>query len=401
MRLGRNKIMAKEDAFPTPLSLNVHVNLRYGPGASHALFDLIKERGYKNIGLVLDVGLLGNQHFVEFRRRLTEEFPVTHEHVNKEMGPTYDYLDQTVDAFRGKNIDLVVAVGGGSTLDIGKAIAVLLTNPGLAITYRGVNKIKNASVPFVMIPTTAGTGSEVIPNAPMVDTKEKRKQGISTSFYHPELVILDPLFTVSCPRNVTIAAAMDALLHHAVDAYISNEKNELCSFFAKEAVRQILRALPEVVEYPENVEMRGALQLGALYAGIALSNGGGGSIAGAASYPLEVSFHIPHGMGVAITGLEAVRFNIEKGYEGYGFFSDAIPGVKDGTDMGMKERADLFYEHLKKLYQNLGIPRLSKYGVEDTHLSDLAEEISGMPVANKNPITINAGDMRAILAVCL
>ena len=299
---------------PAPLSLNAHVNLRFGAGASSAVFDLIKERGYKNIGLVLDVGLLGNKHFVEFRKRLTEDFSVAHEHVNKEMGPTYDYLDETTDAFRNKNIDLIVAVGGGSTLDIGKAIAVLLTNPGPGIIYRGVNLIKNPGVPFVMIPTTAGTGSEVIPNAPMVDTKEKKKQGISTSFYHPELAILDPLFTVSCPRNVTIAAAMDAMLHHAIDAYISNEKNQMCGLFALEAVRLILTALPAVIKDPENIDSRGDLQLGALYAGLALTNGGGGSIAGAASYPLEVGFHIPHGMGVAITGLEAVRFYIKNRY---------------------------------------------------------------------------------------
>jgi len=387
--------------FPASLSLNVHVNLRFGPGASSALFDLIKERGYKNIGLVLDVGLLSNQHFVEFRRRLTEEHHVAHEHINKEMGPTYDYLDETVDSFRNKNMDLMVAVGGGSTLDIGKAIAVLLTNPGPGITYRGVNKIKNAGIPFVMIPTTAGTGSEVIPNAPMVDTTEKKKQGISTSFYHPELAILDPLFTVSCPRNVTIAAAMDAMLHHAIDAYISNEKNQMCGLFAREATRLILPALPAVVKDPENIACRGDLQLGALYAGLALTNGGGGSIAGAASYPLEVGFHIPHGMGVAITGLDAVRFNIENGYYGYGQFADFIPASLIPQGMSMKEKAVLFYEHLKKLYQELEVPRLSKYGVGENHIDALADEIVGMPVTGKNPITPKKEDIRAILTASL
>lgn len=389
--------MEKETPLET-YTLHAHVNLRFGAQAANYLFEFIKERGWKNLGVVFDTGLLQNDYFVEFRKRLHDQCSVMHELENKESGPSYDYLDRSTDEFRNIGVDCIIAIGGGSTLDLGKAISVLLTNPGPGITYRGVNKIKVTGVPLIMIPTTAGTGSEVIPNAPMTDTKENRKQGISTSFYHAELVILDPLLTVSCPPMVTVSAAMDALLHHAVDAFTSNERNPFARFFSREAVRLIFRALPKVMKDPGDTAMRGDLQLAAMYAGFALANGGGGSFAGAASYPLEVSFHIPHGMGVAICGLPGVRFNIEKGYYGYGEYADLVPGARVIQEMDMKERALLFYEYLKELYAELAIPTLSRYGVGKEHLSALAEETAVMPVAQKNPVPMTAEDIRSILA---
>lgn len=373
---------------------STHLNLKYGPRSGMELSDFLQERGYSYVGVVVDAGLMANPYFVEMYKFLTQRAEVVQQLVNEVSEPTYDYLDHATKEFRNKNLDCLVVIGGGSTMDLAKGISVLLTNPGPGISYRGVNKIKVPGVPLVLLPSTAGTGSEVTSSAPFIDTKENKKQGISTAFYHPELVILDPLLVASCPKSVSVAAGMDALVHHAIDAYISGGKgNPICAIFAKEAFSLLFNALPRAVENPQDLNWRGETQLGSLYAGLALANGGGGSIAGAMSYPLGVHFKVPHGMAVAICSRETIRFNVERGYQGYEEFNNLIQnGVWSGS---------VFFQNFSRFFNQLDIPSLSKFGVREEHFPDLAEEVSAMSVVNRNPIPVSKDDIIAILRSCL
>jgi alcohol dehydrogenase len=367
------------------MTSSTHVDFKHGEGSGKELPVFLEEKGYKRIGVVVDTALKENKYFNELLKFLGDKVEIVHRFVNDMSDPTYEHLDSATDEFRKfQPLDCVIAIGGGSTLDLAKGISVLLTNPGPGVTYKGLNNIKVAGVPYIMIPTTAGTGSEVTPNASFTDTQLKKKQGISTSFYHPALVILDPALVASCPKSVTIAAAMDALVHHAIDAYISGGKdNPLCSLFAKKAVSLFWDALPKVLENPQDLKLRSDTQLGALYAGLALTNGGGGSIAGAASYPLGLHFKIPHGTAIAILALEVVRFNEERGFKGY---EDFMPD---------------FYKEFSKFCAKLDVPRLSDFGIKEKDLSLLAEETSAMPVTNKNPIPATKEDIHSIFKACL
>ena len=399
----------------------VHFNIQYGARSGMELPDFLRARGYRRIGVVADAGVLQSPYAAEILAQLAEKTEIAHQWVSRTGEPTYDDLDEAVAGFRAAGrIDCMVGIGGGSAMDLAKGISVLLTNPGSGISYRGSDKIKVSGAPLVLLPTTAGTGSEVTPNASFTDTKEKKKQGISTSFYHPELVILDPLLVASCPRAVTIAAGMDALVHHAIDALISHkpshlpagysgrwedkEKNPVCALFAREAIRLLFGALPKALNNPEDLEARMDTQFGALYAGVALSNGGGGSIAGAISYPLGVHFHIPHGMAIAIVSREAMRFNVERGYRGYDALNDCV-GIKNGVGEppARAEHADGqdFFQRFSEIHKALDVPRLSSFWIKEEHLSDLAEEINAMPVAHANPVPIVKDDILSILKSCL
>ncbi len=374
---------------------NAHVNLRFGPETAMRLPEFLKEFGYTKAGLIFDVNLAKSEFFSQVRTNLVASGLVAHQLENRVSSPTYPDLDDHTDEFRSKDIDCLLAIGGGSTLDLAKGISVLLTNPGPGIIYRGVGKIKNPGVPLILIPTTAGTGSEVTPNASFIDPQEKKQLGINTEFYHPKLVILDPLLTISCPRSVTIGVAMDALVHHALDAFISGGwKNPLGSVFAKEAFRLIFNFLPKVLAEPENLEARGNLQLGAMFAGLALANHGGGSIAGAMSYPVGVHFHIHHGTAVAIFALESIRFNIERGFKGYADFAELIDAEGKQVEF---DKSAFFYEKFSQFYAELEIPLLSKFGINEKDLSVLAEEISAMPVFKLNPIPVFKEDALKIL----
>lgn len=369
---------------------SAHVNLKHGEGSAKELPAFLEEKGYRRIGVITDVSLASNQYFQEMYKLLSEKAEITRQFVNKESDPTYEHLDFVTSEFRKeKTIDCLVGIGGGSTLDLVKGVSVLLTNPGPGIDYKGVGKIKVPGVPLVLVPTTAGTGSEVTPNASFTDTEIKKKQGISTNFYHPELIILDPALVASCPKSVSIAAGMDALVHHAIDAYISGGKdNAFCSLFAKEAVSLLFDALPKAIENPSDLKIRSATQLGALYAGLALTNGGGGSIAGAASYPLGLLFKIPHGTAIAILASEVMRFNVSKGFRGYEDFNDVVVGED-------------FFQNFVRLCDGLEIPRLSDFGIKELDLDILSEEIIAMPVTNKNPIPVTKDDILSILKACL
>lgn len=377
---------------------NAHINLRFGPETALRLPEFLKEFGYTKAGFIFDANLAKSGFFNRVKNNLVASGRVTHQLENKVSSPTYPDLDAFAEEFRAKSNDCLVAIGGGSTLDLVKGVSVLLTNPGSGINYRGVGKIKNPGVPLILIPTTAGTGSEVTPNASFVDPVEKRQLGINTEFYHPRLVVLDPMLTVSCPRSVSVGVAMDALVHHALDAYISGGlNNPLGSIFAKEAFRLIFNFLPKVLQEPENLEARGNLQLGAMFAGLALANHGGGSIAGAMSYPAGVHFHIHHGTAVAIFALEVIKFNIEKGFKGYADFTDLLIGGDKITG----DKSDFFYKKFAEFYAGLEIPRLSKFGVTEKDLPLLAEEVSAMPVFKANPIPVSGEDALRILKSCL
>jgi alcohol dehydrogenase class IV len=225
--------------------------------------------------------------------------------------PDYDYLEQCREQLQGcaQQLQGLVGVGGGSTLDLTKALSVLLTNPGPAISYRGFNLIQQDGIPVIALPTTAGTGAEVTPNAVFTDRREQRRLGINTPRYVPTLALLDPLLTVTCPRSVTVASGIDALMQ-SIESFTSIHATSVSRMFSRQAFALVFQALPRVVHELEDVILRGQLQLGAYYSGIALMNASSGP-AGALSYPLGVHFHVPHGLAHAVAEPTIVQWNVE------------------------------------------------------------------------------------------
>ena len=304
--------------------------------------------------------------------------------------------------------DLLIGVGGGSTLDLAKAIAVLLTNPGRGIDYRGFDKVTNPGVPLMAIPTTAGTGSEVTVNAVFTDKSEKRKLGINGRFMDPAYAVLDPNFTRTAPFSVAIASGMDAMLH-TLESFVGSNApatdysfgqrqnaNSLTRFYAREAFRLLFHHLPALVDEPDNLERLFKIQLGAYFAGISLFNSSSG-IAGAMSYPLGTHYGIPHGFAGGMFALPVVEYNVNKGYDEYANLYDLIEGVD--RLLPNAEKSVLFVQEFRGLVEKIKFPqKLSAFGVGDEDYDHVYEIMQGLQGAfDQNPIPLEVKDVGILL----
>lgn len=369
-------------------------DVRFGEGVVLGLPEILQTWGVKRVAVIADAGVRNNPHVQALKDKLKSVFETVTWVESSAAEPDYDYLDQFKASFT-PDYDVMIGIGGGSTLDLAKAVSVLVTNPGRAIEYRGFDLIKNPGIPLVAIPTTAGTASEVTPNAVFTDASEKRKFGINTNLYVPKLALLDPLMTISCPRSVTVSAGIDAIVH-TIESYAAKRTNPLTRMFAREAFQLLFSGLPAVVADPDNVTLRAQVQRGAFCAGIALMNSGAGP-AGALSYPLGVHFKVPHGLAGGVFISRVARFNAERGFTDYADLYDLIDGADKSLSRG--EKSLKFCDELDSLLQKLEVPdKLSPFGVQESDLPNLAQQTMLLVGAlDQNPVPFNIKEVEYVL----
>lgn len=211
-----------------------------------------------------------------------------------EPDPRIEVVEKSVEKAKKEGIDLIIGFGGGSSLDIAKVTSILLTNSGKIDGLFGIDLVPNPGIPVILVPTTAGTGSEVTPIAILSDTKEKLKKGIVSPFLFPEVAIVDPRLTIGLPPSVTAFTGMDALTH-AIEAYASINATALTDLFAFRALELISQNIRVAYANGENLAARSNMMEGSLLAGIAFANAGVGA-AHAFAYPLGGEFHLAHGL---------------------------------------------------------------------------------------------------------
>lgn len=372
----------------------LNTDTRFGEGVVQTLPEILEGWGVKRVAVVSDSGVRDNRHVQSLIEKLRSGFEKVTVVENSVAEPDYDYLDE-FKVQLGPDYDILIGIGGGSTLDLAKAVSVLVTNPGPAIQYRGFDLIKNPGIPVVAIPTTAGTGSEITPNAVFTDKKEQRKLGINTNMYVPRLALLDPLMTVSCPRSVTVSSGIDAVVH-TIESYAAKRTNPVSRMWAREAFRLLFHALPAVVENPEDVGLREQVQRGAYCAGIALMNSGAGP-AGALSYPLGVRFNVPHGWAGGVFISRVARFNAERGFTDYAELYDLIEGA-DQT-LTPQEKAIRFCDEMDRLLAKLEVPeKLTHFGVRSEDVPVLAEQTMLLAGAlDMNPVPFGLKEVESVL----
>ena len=366
------------------IAFQLRTKLRAGIGVSSEAVAYAREQGCARVGVVIDAGLSGNEHATGLVEELRSAVDSVAVYESDAVEPDYDYLDDFKSRLDA-GLDLIVAMGGGSTLDLAKAVSVLVTNEGPAISYRGFDLIRNPGIPLIAIPTTAGTGSEVTPNAVFTDRVERRKLGINTELYLPVLVLLDPLLVRSCPRGATISAGLDALVH-ATESYVAAGATPVTRPLSREAFRLVNENLPRVVDDPDDLDAWLSLQLGAFFAGSALFNSGAGP-AGALSYPIGVLFGVPHGLAGGFFLAPVAEWNVERGSDAY---ADLLPG-------GDAVR------RIRELSERLDVPRsLSAFGVGVDDVPTLVEQTFLLEGALKqNPVPIDRDALHALLtALC-
>lgn len=364
----------------------------FGPGVSATLSDVLKENAWHRIGLVVDHGLSGQAPIVKLIDFVEKEFDKVVVGLCIVSEPTYDDLESMRSLYMQQNLDAVIGIGGGSALDMAKAMAVLVNNKGPAIEYRGFDKMTEPVVPIIAIPTTAGTGSEVTPNASFIDTYEMKKMGINGEAVRPCYALIDPELTVSCPKGPTISAAVDSMVH-ATEAYVAKKTNYIARLFAGEGFHRVFNVLPQLINDLENIDLRQEVMYGAFLSGIALMHSGTGPAA-AMSYPLGVHYKVPHGLGGGIFLPHVVEYNINQGYLDYVGLYDKIEGYKIET-------AQDFLERLFNLWDQLDIPKdISFCDLQESGIDFFIKETMNLKGAlDQNPVPFYENEINSILEI--
>ncbi|ARK29778.1 iron-containing alcohol dehydrogenase [Halalkalibacter krulwichiae] len=235
--------------------------------------------------------------------------------------PTTEHLDEAISKINVCGADCIVAMGGGSSIDLAKAISVFAINRG--ITLDEIEQKRDLKrLPLIAIPTTAGTGSEATKVMVITDSKSNIKKNPGNPKLIPDVAILDPNLTMSLPKHFTVYTGLDALAH-AMEAYVSTRATELSNHYALEAIKMVGEALPRVYDNGKDEEARKKMLLASCYAGIAFSNSST-NLAHATARPLGAHFHIPHGLSVALLLPFVIEFGLEAARERYANIAMAL-----------------------------------------------------------------------------
>lgn len=310
--------------------------------------------------------------------------------------PGIELADEGAKLALKNKCDMVIGIGGGSAMDVAKAIAVLATNKGSAVDYLGLNKVPKQGLPKIMIPTTAGTGSEVTFTAVFVRKNLKKKEGMNSPYLYPELALLDPELTLSLPPAPTAQTGLDALCH-AIESYTSVNASPMSEMFSLEAIALIAENLRTCVHDGKSIVARERMLLGSLYAGIGLANAGVTAVH-SLSYPLGGKYGVSHGLANTMMLPATMAFNLPGALEKFADVAEAMGECIDG--LPAREAAYLALDAVEALIEDCGISSsLSQFGIKVKDfpaLADVALTVA-RPLEN-NPRKVTKEDMIAIYA---
>jgi alcohol dehydrogenase len=273
-------------------------SVRFGVGALQTLPDEVKKFGAKNIGLISDKGLEAAgviQMVAELLQPLSLPI-VTFTDIQGE--PTFSLLVKTIKAIKEEDCDLVVGIGGGSAMDVAKTTAALLNKMDIEDYLSGKKTIEERGVPCILLPTTSGTGAEVTMNAIFGDEVQEVKRGLVSPVLLPDLAIVDPALTISCPRRVTAASGVDAFTH-AIESYVAVRSTPLTKIYAEKAMKLFPLHISKAVNHGKDLDARIGMSWVSHLAGVSLANAGVGAVH-ALAYPLGGKYHIEHGIANAL-----------------------------------------------------------------------------------------------------
>lgn len=372
----------------------------FGAGRSFELPSIIKNYG-SNIALVTgNESFRNNPESTRIYDSLTKN-NITINSVIITGEPSPSVVNKTVSALRDKGIDAVVAIGGGSVMDAGKAISAMFHEDGMVEDYlEGVGSRKHSGkkIPFIAMPTTAGTGSEVTKNAVL---SKVGSGGYKASLRHdnfiPNVAIIDPKLTLTVPQPITAASGMDCFTQ-LVEAYTSSEASILTDVYAQEGLKAVKTSLVACYEDGNNIEARSGMSFAALMSGICLANAGLGVAHGFAG-PIGGRFNIPHGVicgslmapsnEILVRKLRATQ-GCEASLMKYARLGLLFAGKK--PDASKDYYIDAFIEYLYKLTTDLKIPDFRLYGIATDHIYEILKKAD----CKNAPVRLSPDEMREI-----
>lgn len=348
-----------------------------GAGVLARLGEVARESGFRRALLVADSGIVDAGHVARAARCLMEAGVAVVAFHDFGANPDAAMVERGRAYAAPLDVDSIVAIGGGSSLDCAKGINFLLTNGGRMQDYQGYGKARRSLLPMIGLPTTAGTGSEAQSYALISDAATHVKMACGDPGAAFRAVLLDPELTLTQPRAVTAVAGIDALAH-AVETYVTTARNPLSEVFSREAWRLLEANYERVLVRPEDVEARGQMQLGAFFAGAAIENSMLGATHACAN-PLTARYGTEHGAAIAALLPAVVRWNMPEAGERYGELMSfgGKHGACDGESLARR---------LAELVEAGGLSEsLRAAGVSPESLPSLAEEAAEQWTGRFNP----------------
>ncbi|GIW93063.1 MAG: iron alcohol dehydrogenase [Pirellulaceae bacterium] len=372
-------------------AFDFHLRTRivFGPGKLSMLGQLARQLGAQRVLVVSDPGIVAAGHTARGLQTLAEAGCTAELFDGARENPTTREVEAGVEVARAFRPDLLVGLGGGSSMDCAKGINFLYTNGGKMQDYWGIGKATKPMLPMIAVPTTAGTGSETQSFALISDPETHVKMACGDKKASCAVALLDPELTLTQPARVTALAGIDAIAH-AVETAVTKPRTAMSLLFSHEAWRLLAPNFPRVVTEPNDIEARASMQLGASLAGIAIEN----SMLGAAhalANPLTARFDIPHGQAVGLMLPHVVRFNGAVVNQDYSHLLARIEGRGDvpPPDSGAEGLA----QFLSRLLELAGLAsRLSELNVDSDLLPACAEDAAKQWTGTFNPRPLSVED---------
>ena len=364
----------------------------HGAGAIQEIATEVKSRGFKKAFVCSDPDLVKFGVTAKVLKVLDDNGFSYELYSNIKPNPTIENVQTGVEAFKNAGTDYLIAIGGGSSMDVAKATGVLATYGGEINDYEGLYKVPGPIVPMIAIPTTAGTGSEVTASAVITDEAKNFKMSVISYEILPKYAVLDPELIMTAPASIAASCGVDALIH-AMEAYVSNFASPFSDAMAEKAMELIGGNLRRFVANRKDEEAACAMMVGSTFAGMAFAWAKLGNVH-AMSHPVSAYFHVPHGVANAVILPTVVEYNAlaDNGrYEKiYNYISEDKEPVIDFTP-------DMLVDEVKKLNKDLGIPSsLSEVGVTEDKIEAMAKDAVAHPNVLANPRQTNLKEMIAL-----
>ena len=354
----------------------------------------VKQLGGKKVFIVTDPGVVEAGLIETIKAPLDSEGITFSVYDQVEPEPPARSVEQCTQYLKKENCDLIIGVGGGSSLDVAKGASILATNKGSILNFCGMDLVPNRGLPKILIPTTAGTGSEVSRVIIVTDEASSIKSALFSAYALADVAIVDPMMTLSMPPTVTADTGMDALVH-AIETYVSFNATPFSNILAIEAITLIAENLAMAFAKGENIEARYQMSLAATISGLAFGSGGTGAVH-ALSNPLGIEYHLTHGRTNAIMLPHIMSFNLIGNPAKFALIAEAMGEEVEG--LPLMEAASLAVEAVKELLGHLNIPiRLRDYGIPQ---KDIPKLVNGAMKASRlfalNPRNVTREDVDEI-----
>ncbi|MGZ4965044.1 MAG: iron-containing alcohol dehydrogenase [Limisphaerales bacterium] len=363
-----------------PFDYQPRTRIIFGVGSIDRSGELSAEFDARKILVVTDPGVVKAGHLDQLLNSLSRVKIQSVVFDGVRENPTTRDVDACLQLAKAQTVDLLIGLGGGSSLDTAKGCNFLLTNGGRMQDYWGLEKASKPMLPFIAIPTTAGTGSECQSVALIADEKTHAKMACGDHKAAARVAILDPALTISQPARVTACTGIDAL-SHAVESAVTRKRTPLSLAFSREAFRLCAESLPRIFRNPKDIEARANMLLGAAFAGIAIENSMLGAAHSAAN-PLTAHFNVIHGQAVGMMLPAIVQFN-----------SADAQASEIYRQLQLPDGATSLVDWLKDILNLAGMPKsLDGCGVDRSAIPMMAAEAAKQWTAGFNPRAIAAAE---------